>query len=186
MRNLNLAFLSEVTMFLRTWRFITLILTALNMGLAFCHLMEMPAKMQYDASLYATINNSLYLTFGSAPGIAIEIGSIVAAVGLAFVVRQRRLAYWSTLIGALFLLAAQVVWWIVIAPVNAEIRMWTSATIPADWTQLRNQWEYGHASRFVLQLLGLSALILSIIRETPAEQSAPATVRPSVRRSLEG
>jgi Domain of unknown function (DUF1772) len=184
-RDLNPAFRSEVTMFLRMWRFITLILAALNMGLAFCHLMEMPAKMQYDASLYATINNNLYLTFGSAPGIAIEIGSIVAAVGLVFLVRQRRLSFPSTLIGAICLLAAQVIWWVFIAPVNAEIRTWTSATVPADWTQLRNQWEYAHASRFVLQLLGLSALTLSIIRETPVEQSAPATVRPEVMRSLE-
>jgi hypothetical protein len=172
-------------MFLRMWRFITLILTALNMGLAFCHLMEMPAKMHYDAALYATINNSLYLAFGSAPGIAIEIGSIVAAVGLVFLVRPRRRAFAWTLIGAICLLAAQVIWWIFIAPMNAEIRMWPSVGVPADWMQLRDQWEYAHASRFVLQLLGLSALIVSIIRETPVEQSTPAAVQSNVLRSLE-
>jgi hypothetical protein len=170
-------------MFLRTWRFITLILTALNMGLAFCHLMELPAKMQYDGALYATINNSLYRTFGTAPGIAVEIGSILSAAALAFLVRKRRPAFLLTLAGAICLLVAQVIWWIFIFPVNAEIRMWTAATVPADWTRLRNQWEYTHATRFALQLLGLSALLLSVLRETPTEQTVPTSGRPNVVRA---
>jgi hypothetical protein len=174
--------MSEVTMFLRTWRFITLILTALNMGLAFCHLMEMPAKMRYDAALYATINNSLYRTFGAAPGIAVEIGSILSAAALAFLVRKRRAAFPLTLAGAVCLLVAQVIWWVFIFPVNAEIRTWAAETVPTDWMQLRNQWEYSHATRFVLQLVGLSALVLSILRETPTEQPVPATGRPNLVR----
>lgn len=39
-------------MFLKTWRLITLILAALFMGLEFTHLLELPAKMQYDGKLY--------------------------------------------------------------------------------------------------------------------------------------
>jgi hypothetical protein len=46
-------------MVLQTWRFITLILAALSMGRAFCHTLELPAKLQYDGSLYLTLQNSL-------------------------------------------------------------------------------------------------------------------------------
>jgi hypothetical protein len=33
--------------------------------------------------------------------------------------------------------------------------------------QLRARWEYGHAAGFVVQLLGLAALIASVVVETP-------------------
>jgi hypothetical protein len=33
--------------------------------------------------------------------------------------------------------------------------------------RLRNQWEYTHAARAVLQVIALGALVLSIIVETP-------------------
>lgn len=30
------------------WRFATIMLAALNMGMAWCHVLELPAKMRYD------------------------------------------------------------------------------------------------------------------------------------------
>ncbi|MDV2994612.1 MAG: hypothetical protein N4J56_004266 [Chroococcidiopsis sp. SAG 2025] len=58
---------------------------------------------------------------------------------------------------------------------NAEFAQWTVNFIPAEWTQVRNQWEYSHATRFVLQLLGLSALLISVLSETSAKRSPNRT-----------
>jgi Domain of unknown function (DUF1772) len=128
--------------------------------------------MRYDGPLYARINNSLYRTFGTAPGITIEIGSLLAASGLAFLVRARRPAFPLTLASTGLLILAQAMWWAFIYPVNTEIRTWTAGSIPADWVQRRNQWEYTHATRFALQLIGFSALVLSVLREPQVEQAA--------------
>lgn len=68
-------------MLLKTWRFITRILAAFSMGMAFCHTLEMPAKIQYDAALWTTINQSLYWQFSSLPGIFSEVGAVLAAIG---------------------------------------------------------------------------------------------------------
>ncbi|MBE9228335.1 hypothetical protein IQ264_23210 [Phormidium sp. LEGE 05292] len=38
-------------------------------------------------------------------------------------------------------------------------------TIPANWQQLQNQWEYAHATNFVFTLAGLGALLFSDIIE---------------------
>jgi hypothetical protein len=38
-------------MFVKTWRLITIRFAALSMGMALCHLLEMPAKMAYDGAL---------------------------------------------------------------------------------------------------------------------------------------
>ncbi len=157
-------------MFLRTWRFITIILTALTMGMAFCHTLELPAKMSYNGALWTTVNQSLYRQFGSFPGIFSEVGAIVAAIFLTFLVRKRRPAFYWTLTGAIFLALALVVWFMFVAPMNAEFAQWTVDSIPADWTRVRNQWEYSHASRFVLQLIGMSTLLLSVLVETPTNR----------------
>jgi Domain of unknown function (DUF1772) len=158
-------------MFLKTWRFITITLAALSMGMAFCHTLELPAKMNYPASLYLTIQHSLYREFGSFPGIFSEVGAIVCAIALTFLVRKRRPAFNWTIIGVNFLALALVVWFSFVAPMNAEFARWTVDSIPADWTRVRNQWEYSHATRFVLQLVGFSALLISILVETSKNRS---------------
>ena len=94
---------------------------------------------------------------------------------LTFSVRKRRPAFQWTLIGTIFLAAALVVWFAFVAPMNAEFAQWTVDSIPADWTQVRNQWEYSHATRFVLQLLGLGALLISVLSETSAKRSLNRT-----------
>ena len=68
-----------------------------------------------------------------------------------------------------------------IAPANAEMSAWTATSIPADWTQWRNQWEVSHAASFVLHLLGFGALLFSTLLETPSRSGTPRLVR---RRSL--
>jgi hypothetical protein len=48
-------------MLVRSWRFVTLLLVTLLLGLAFAHVLERPAKMQYDAALYVTLQKTLYV-----------------------------------------------------------------------------------------------------------------------------
>jgi hypothetical protein len=162
----------ELTMFLKTWRFITIILTALLLGTTFSHVLELPSKMSYEASLYVTLNRpgGLYQGFGTV-GSVIEVTAILSAIVLSFFVRKHRLVFQWTLLGTVCLVVALVIWFVFIAPVNAEIDTWTLNSIPADWTQWRNQWEYTHATRFVIHLIGFSALLISILIETPTNRS---------------
>jgi hypothetical protein len=157
-------------MLLRTWRLITIMFTALSMGMAFCHLLEMSAKMTYDGALWLTLLQTLYRAFGTV-GAFIEVGAVLTAVVLAFLVRQRRPAFGWTLLGALCLVAAHVAWWVWVAPVNATMAPLTPETLPADWTRLREQWEYTHAARAVLQIFALGIFVFSILVETSTDAS---------------
>ncbi|WP_157205025.1 hypothetical protein [Methylomonas methanica] len=51
-------------MLIKIWRFLTILLVALLLGLAFAHVLERPAKMLYDAALYLTIQKTLYFAWG--------------------------------------------------------------------------------------------------------------------------
>ena len=51
--------------------------------------------------------------------------------------------------------------------------LWSApALVPAVWMQLRNLWEYGHVAGFVVQLVGLSVLVLSVLMEIPLDCSS--------------
>jgi hypothetical protein len=101
------------------------------------------------------------------PGAFIEVGAVLAAGVLAFLVRGRRLAFALTLIGAVCLAAALAIWLGLVAPANAAMKSMALDAPPADWTRWRDQWEYAHLGRFVLLLVGFGALLLSVILETP-------------------
>ncbi len=155
-------------MSLRTVRFITLLFTAFLMGTTLCHTMELPAKMLYEGQLWATVNKSLYWVFAFPLGAIIELGAIFSTILLLFLVRKHRPAFRLTLAAAICLaIAFFVVWLGFIAPMNAQVEQWTVGFLPTDWMQVRNQWEYSHAIRFVLHLIGFSALLFSVLRETP-------------------
>ena len=156
-------------MFLRAWRFVTLILAALALTMESAHVLELPQKMHYDASMYAAVNTTLYRYFAIVGGVY-QVGSIVLAAVLTFLVRKRRPSFGWTLTGAGCLLLAFGIWLAVVAPVNSQVAEAVRSapeSVPAIWMRLRNQWEYGHAAGFIVQLVGLCALVLSVLVETP-------------------
>lgn len=165
-------------MLLRVWRFITLLLTALALTMESAHVLELPQKMQYDAQFYSAVNTTMYRYFAVGGGV-FQVGSIVAAFVLAFLVRQRRPSFGWTLAGAFCLLLAFGIWLAVVAPVNSEVaEAMRSApkSVPAVWMRLRTRWEYGHVAGFVVHLVGLCALVLSVLVETPKERSQARAV----------
>lgn len=158
-------------MFLRIWRFITIILAALTMGTAFAHTLELPAKINYNASLYTTISQSLYWGFGHIGGPIEGMTVFLAAPLLLFLVRKQRPAFWWTLAGTVCFALAFIVFLAFTEPMNREILQWSIESVPADWTRVRNQWEYSHVARFILHLIGLCAFQISLLVEIPLEHS---------------
>lgn len=154
-------------MFLKSWRFLTLLFAALSMAMAFGgHLLQLPPRMSYDAALWRN-TQSMYALFGPPIGAIIESGAWVSAVVLAILVRRRRPALRWSVIGALCFVLAQVAWWLFVFPVNQQMGNWTPETMPPDWMGWRAQWEYTHAVRAFLQIGGLAALLVSVLVETP-------------------
>ncbi len=156
-------------MFLRFWRFVTLTLAALTLTMTSAHVLELPQKMNYDARMYSAVNTTLYRYFAIVGGFY-TVASIFAAAVSAFLVRRRGRTFGWTLGGAVCLLAAFITWLAVVAPVNAEVAEALKSapeSVPDLWMRLRNRWEYGHATGFVITLVGFGLLLTSILVETP-------------------
>jgi hypothetical protein len=156
---------------LSVWRLLTIMLTALSLGPAFAHLLELPAKVTFDGALWLELLHALYPPAFGTPGALFEVSAVVTAIGLTILVCQcqRRPAFVWTLVGTLFLAASYAAFWVWVAPVNEAMALLTPETLPANWMDLRNQWEYTHAARAGLQLIGLGALVFSVLVEIPSE-----------------
>jgi len=161
----------EVMMLLRAWRFMALLLTALSLTMESAHVLELPQKMRYDAVMYAAVNGTLYRYFAIVGGVY-QITAIVLVAALAFLVRKRRPSFHYTLASAVCLGLAFVIWLVAVAPVNAEVAEAMRTTpqwVSSVWMEQRQRWEYGHVAGFVAQLVGLCALIASVLVETPRD-----------------
>ena len=154
-------------MIVKSWRFITILLVSLTMAMSVSHLLQLPARFNVEPSLWVTLQ-AFNLPFSPLIGIILEGCAWVATVVLAFLIRQRRPAYRWTVVAMMAMMAAQVAWWLLIFPANLAIETWTPTTMPIEWTRVRDQWEYTHVVRAVLHILSLSALVLSLLVETPA------------------
>ncbi len=156
-------------MVVRIWYFITLVLVALLMGTTVGHALEMPAKMNVDGPLWMTFQHTLYLYFAYI-GAPIEIGAIVSTAVLSFLVRKHAAAFYLALAAtACVAVTFFVVWLGFTNPVNVETAKWTVDSIPPDWAEWRRQWEYSHVTRFGLQLIGFSALVISLVVMSPQD-----------------
>jgi Domain of unknown function (DUF1772) len=146
---------------LNLWR-VSMMSTAMTMTAAVAHLMEMPAKMRYEPSLWVRLHRTMYPNFGRTAGPA-EAAAVISTNLLAWLTRRERPeAFQLTAIAAACLAAAHAVFWGVVQPVNTEVVRWPLDAIPQDWTKQRDRWEFGHAIRAGLVTVALGALVTSI------------------------
>jgi hypothetical protein len=155
-------------MLLRFWRLATILATALGMGVAECHLLEMPAKSGFESALWLTLLQRLYPPAFGPVGGAFEVAAVLGCVVLVVLVRGRGPAFGWTVVAAACVVASHAAFWLLVAPVNATLLPLAPDALPADWTRLRDQWETTHAVRAVLQLVALGALAYSVLVEVPA------------------
>ena len=160
--------------FIRVWRFITLVLASLSLSLSMAHLLELPQRMQFDQQLWVrvTVLENVYKLFGSV-GAAFEITAILTAIALVLLARRRASTFYWTLSGAIFLVLAFVSWIMFVAPMNAEFAKWLTNPVPADWTRYRDQWEYAHAVNAFIKIIGLSLLVISVLVENSNRTHQP-------------
>jgi hypothetical protein len=158
---------------LKATRFLSLLLVALTLGMTFCHVMEIPGKLRLDGAAWLT---NLYIAFG-AVGAVIELLSILLTWVVAMQVRQRRPAFAWTVAAGLCVTAGLLVWFTVVAPVNAALSGWTPETLPADWTRIRDRWEIGHAVHAALFGFGFGALVIALLAEIDGNAGKPRPLR---------
>ena len=156
-------------MLLKGTRFVAIILSALTLGLGFCHLMQLPSRLGWDQYLWvgSTVQGGLYAAFGSV-GAMIFVAAVIALALLAYFTRERsRPGVGLALAAALLFALALALWWVLVYPVNVELAKWVTGPVPDDWTTYRSRWEWGHAVIALTEFAGFAALIAAVLADTP-------------------
>jgi hypothetical protein len=160
-------------------QFISVLLVAVAMAMALAHALECPGKLRLSKDAYIATQPIYYpgFTIGGAVG---EFGGILATLALLVLTP---ISFDSLLVlGAVAgLIAMQFVYWTMTHPVNSfwlkDTKLGSAGTgffgsdplrskdenRPADWTDLRDQWEYSHVIRAALGLASLALLTGSLV-----------------------
>ena len=141
------------------------VLVALVLATTFAHVLELPAKLGYDASLYVKLQKSLYQEWGPPNPVGfLEPAAIVVVVILAMMTRRNRPAFRLAVAAAvLLLLAFPLLYFWRVEPANEYFRtLLVGSAIPSDWSAWRMRWETGQAARFIAHLTAFILLIGSL------------------------
>jgi hypothetical protein len=155
-------------------KILAIFLTAIIMGLALAHALELPGKLRLGKEQYLAVQSIYYPGFTIAGEVS-EVGGILVVLAL-MVITPRNAAQFLPIAGALAaLVVMQVIFWLMTQPVNkiwverialahSAQRFFSSGDVgtKADWTVLRKQWEYSHIMRAVAAMLGLFLLTLAL------------------------
>jgi hypothetical protein len=163
----------------QTLEVVSIILTAVVVALTLAHALELPGKMRLSRESYLATQTIYYPGF-TIGGIAEPLAPI-ALVVLLLAMPAGSTRFWLVAVALIALAAVHILFWIWVQPVN---RIWlkdmtlggagaaffgTKAVAAGSgdrenraWTSLRDQWEYGHAVRAGLAMIGFILLAIAV------------------------
>jgi hypothetical protein len=139
--------------------FVALMATALALGGALAHALELPNKIGLPRAEYFVVqriydgwNQLAYL-------LSVQATGILAVVLLH---RHEPRVLWPAATALAAFIAAQAVFWIWTFPANVATDQWT--TQPENWEMLRRQWEFSHLAGAACQVVAMVALVVAVLR----------------------
>jgi hypothetical protein len=138
--------------------FIALLATALALGAALAHALELPNKIGLPANEYLVVQKAYRGWDRLAFLLVVELASMMTVAILYWAQASVR---WPVLAAIACLVIAQVIFWSFTFPVNVATSNWTM--IPDNWEQLRRNWEYSHFAGAIFQCLAMAALIVAVL-----------------------
>jgi hypothetical protein len=148
------------------WRFLALLVTALSLGPSFAHVLEAyPRLATWSPELWreATVFGGQFQMF-AVVGAPLDLGAIFVTIGLTYVTRRARPAFWFALCSAFLFAGSLLTWFGVVSPANGVLATWQPGPIPADFNEVRWQWELGHMAVASLKLVGFCAVALAVLQ----------------------
>jgi uncharacterized membrane protein len=124
------------------------------------HLLELPRKMDLSLADYRTVQQ---LYRGWAWLGIFEIGAFILTLLLAITEGRNKKSFRLLITSLVCFVIAIIIFFFYTFPANRATSNWTE--LPANWSALRTRWEYSHAVRALLYLVGLCSLLLAFVRK---------------------
>jgi hypothetical protein len=139
--------------------FVAIILSAVALGAALAHALELPNKIGMSREDYLVVQQA-YRGWDLLGWLLIAQLASLAVLAVRW--RHSPEIARPLVAAILFLAAAQAIFWALTFPANVATANWTH--LPGDWEALRARWEYSHAAGALCQLLVMASLTLAALR----------------------
>lgn len=141
--------------------FIALLATALALGAALAHALELPNKIGMSGEHYFIVQRAYDGWNRLAYLLAVELFGML---GVAVLYRAEPRVLTPALVALACLLAAQATFWTWTFPANQATANWTVQ--PDNWEAWRRQWELSHLAGAGFQALAMAALVVAVLRRS--------------------
>ena len=145
---------------LQMWQFINILLSALVTGVFWGSWLGLSRSMStFSPETFLAIADAMIGNLGTIMAILVPAALLSTLPVLYLLYRRRSQAFYTTLSGFAFLVVALLITLLVEVPLDMEFETWTAATLPANWEQLRDKWEWYHVVRSWASVAGLALLL---------------------------
>ena len=143
---------------LKIVQFVALLLNALALVPAGAHLFALANKIGLSAEQYFIVQNIYrgWALFG-----IVLFSALIADLVLAMSLRGRGTPFVFALVAFVCTALTLVIFFTWTFPANQATQNWTA--VPANWEQLRRQWEYSHAANALVTLVAYGSVVLSVL-----------------------
>lgn len=76
---------------------------------------------------------------------------------------KKSIGFYFGVLGLAALLITLLITLLVLVPIDNQIKEWRAATVPSDWTVLRDKWQTFHAGRTLTAVISFACVALSVI-----------------------
>ena len=145
---------------LEIWQFINIFLCSLITGVFWGTWLGLSRSMSsLSAETFLEIGHAMIGNLGTIMAILMPAALLSTLPVLYLLYRRRPKRFYPTLIGFLLFVVALLITLVVEVPLDFQFQQWTATTLPANWQQLRDRWEWFHFLRSWVAVIGLALLL---------------------------
>jgi uncharacterized membrane protein len=108
---------------------------------------------------FLTIGHTMIGNLGTIMAVLMPAAMLATLPVLWLLYRRRLKAFYPTLAGLALFVVALLITLLVEVPLDNQFAAWTVMSLPANWEQLRDRWEFFHALRSWVSVAGLALLL---------------------------
>jgi hypothetical protein len=145
---------------LAIWQFISILLLALVTSVFWGTWLSLSRSMAaLTPETFLEVGHTMIGNLGTIMAILMPAAILSVLPVLYLLYRERSRAFYLTLAGFVLFIVALLITLIVEVPIDNQIEGWTVTTLPDNWQQLRDRWEWFHFLRSWVSVLGLALLL---------------------------
>jgi uncharacterized membrane protein len=108
---------------------------------------------------FLEVGHTMIGNLGGPMSVLMPSAAVAAIVVMVLLYRRRsRMALAFTAAALALFVCALVITLMVNVPIDNQIRAWTVSTLPADWAEIRNRWEFYHGLRTLVSIAAVGCL----------------------------